>query len=123
MFARNYDWWVLAHLSARTRFCFIPDKLTRWRIHRTSSHFGPAKVPFADMRRYLLAMYDSLLAGEEVRRHEAHASMVRAARDTVSRVDRLARQDRKRLLLLMLRYPLVSFCFLADAALRRVLFA
>ena len=37
---KNYDWWVLGHLSAMAPFYFLPEKLTRWRIHRKSAAYG-----------------------------------------------------------------------------------
>ena len=40
----NFDWWVLAHLSLRTRFYFIPEKLSYWRIHPGSAGYGRVTV-------------------------------------------------------------------------------
>jgi len=120
--ARNFDWWVLAHLSARTRFYFIPEKLTSWRVHRTSSHYGPAKVPFGTLRQYLLALYESLLALDEIRQHAGNSNLVRNARDKLSRFEIAVSAGPNRVIPMVLRNPLISLSFLIDSAMRRLLF-
>ena len=35
-----FDWWCLAHLALSTDFYYLPEKHTRWRIHRGSANYG-----------------------------------------------------------------------------------
>lgn len=64
--ARNCDWWALAHLATRAPFLFLPEKLTRWRIHRASAHYGPAKVPLGEVEGFRRSLHDALSRTPEV---------------------------------------------------------
>lgn len=118
---RNCDWWTLAHLSCSTKFYFIPQKLTRWRIHKTSSHYGPVRLPLRELREYLLSLHDSLLASPEVQARQELRLQVESARRLTARVQPRMLEDRRSLLASMRETPFTSICVLADAALRRLL--
>ena len=53
---RWLDWWVWAQLAQTTRFAFVPEKLTQWRLHGTSQHHRIAPL------KYLLD-YDAMWRG------------------------------------------------------------
>ena len=36
--SRWLDWWIWAQAAQKTTFCFVPVKLTQWRLHRESLH-------------------------------------------------------------------------------------
>lgn len=120
---RNCDWWTLAHMSCSTKFLFIPRKLTRWRIHKTSAHYGPVKVPLGDLQDYLLSLHDSLLAVPEVQARPELRLQVEAARRLAMKLEPRMLEDRRSLLASMRETPFTSVCVLADAALRRLLFS
>lgn len=57
----NYDWWVLAHLSVRTSFYFIPEPLIAWRIHSRSAHYGAmTRKKTLWLQHFLAGLYASL---------------------------------------------------------------
>ncbi|MBI3312626.1 MAG: glycosyltransferase [Candidatus Omnitrophica bacterium] len=59
---KNYDWWVLGHLSVSTLFYFIPEKLTAWRIHSKSSGYGRVgTLALVRLHSFLMKYYESLL--------------------------------------------------------------
>jgi hypothetical protein len=121
--ACNCDWWTLAHASVRARFYFIPETLTSWRIHRTSSNYGPAKVPVRALREYMFAMYDSLLETEEVRANARYREQIERVRTSIQGLEPDMLDERKSLWVSLRRNPVFSLGLLADAALRRVLFS
>ena len=57
----NNDWWVLSHLSAKTKFYMVPEFLCRWRIHRSSLGFGRVDMKLLwKLRGFLVRLYRSL---------------------------------------------------------------
>jgi len=60
-FQGNFDWWVLAHISARAAFYFIPEQLVEWRIHAASAGAGRIDAPrLWKLHRFLQKLYDAL---------------------------------------------------------------
>lgn len=56
-----FDWWVLAHAAAFSDFVYVPERLSRWRIHTASANFGP--ITYARMLRlktFMTHLYASL---------------------------------------------------------------
>ncbi|MCB9800156.1 MAG: glycosyltransferase [Candidatus Omnitrophica bacterium] len=57
---KNFDWWILAHLSLRCRFLFIPEKLVFWRIHKKSTAYGRVnKRALWRFHQFLKSLYRS----------------------------------------------------------------
>jgi glycosyltransferase involved in cell wall biosynthesis len=120
---RCCDWWALAHLSLLAPFAYVPRKLTRWRIHRGSSHYGPVKPPLRELRDYLECLYDSLLAAPAIARRRGFRAAVERARRLAGQLDPRMLDGRRQVLASLRRHPGLSLLVLADAAARRALFS
>ena len=64
---RWLDWWVWAQLAARAPFAFVPEKLTRWRLHPKSWHHKVEPFSYLDDFRRMGQGFRRLFARDLVR--------------------------------------------------------
>ncbi|HNV86597.1 MAG TPA: glycosyltransferase [Candidatus Omnitrophota bacterium] len=58
---KNYDWWILGHISLAGLAYFIPEKPVFWRIHRASACYGPVtRISLGRLFFFLKRYYESL---------------------------------------------------------------
>jgi hypothetical protein len=118
----NCDWWTLAHAAAISEFYFLPEKLTSWRIHRASTHYG-VRAPVGALREYLLSLHDSLLALPALRDRPAERARIERVRRTIERLEPTLLDRRQNFLAGLRQNPSLSLGLAVDALLRRALFS
>lgn len=117
----RFDWWVLGHLSCVTEFCFVPEKLTRWRIHKKSALYGRMGVRairelLVFLKEYSLSL-ESFLSlipdnGQRLRQIAGALGFLRAVEE----------KKRAKALSAVLRNPVTALRFAGFVAARNLLF-
>ena len=67
---RWLDWWVWAQLAALAPFAFVPEKLTRWRLHPKSWHHKVELFSYLEEFRRMGRGFRRLFARELARRRQ-----------------------------------------------------
>ncbi|MBI3306178.1 MAG: glycosyltransferase [Candidatus Omnitrophica bacterium] len=116
---KNFDWWVLGHLSVVTSFYFIPKKLTAWRIHRKSSCYG-CVGPFAlgRLRSFLMIYYQSLLQNMEINSEKREK-----LENAYAFLEAMGERKWGFLYSRMIRYPFETLRFLTFVLFRNLMFS
>ncbi len=115
---KNFDWWVLAHLAAVTRFCFIPRRLTRWRIHPQSAAYGRITLKSLHaLSVFLVACYRSLM-----RREDFKPACEKKMRARFYLIRAFQKNKKSYVLFKLLRFPVSTLRFLIHILLRNCLF-
>lgn len=87
---RNLDWWILGHLSLRSRFCFMREKLVLWRIHPGSACYGKvSKMALGRLYHFLNDYYRSLkrsLGWAQAAEREKNEALLDGAIDFLQRI-------------------------------------
>lgn len=65
---RWLDWWVWAQLAALAPFAFVPEKLTRWRLHPKSWHHKVEIFSYLEEFRRMGRGFRRLFASDLARR-------------------------------------------------------
>ncbi|MFZ5802790.1 MAG: glycosyltransferase family 2 protein [Candidatus Omnitrophota bacterium] len=121
----NLDWWLLAHLSLKTRFVYLPEKLWQWRIHPQSlGYHRVSSFSLWRLHRDLMALCESLLAHLPHQATEDKA--LERKRQAIERGLRFHRHLRGRdfeaVARSLLRHPLRTLRFLSYVVLKNLLF-
>ncbi len=123
-FQRNLDWWILAHLSTRTLFYFLPEPLSLWRIHRASAGYGRIRLTTLwRLHHFLVKLYQSVgqMLGQE--RLQAEASQMQFKIDSALNFQNMIQAKRVSLLLAKIfLHPLAFLRFMTYVILRNLLF-
>jgi len=120
---RNYDWWILGHLSLKGAAYFIPEKLVFWRIHRASACYGRVtKVTlgrlFLFLNRYYRSLEKELLRIEDIGGGEKAGKIRRA----ISFLENIKNQKQYRFAKEFILRPFETGKFLGYLFLRNLLF-
>jgi len=120
---RNYDWWILGHLSLKGAAYFIPEKLFFWRIHRASACYGRVtKITlgrlFFFLNRYYRSLEKELLRIEDVGGGEKTKKIRRA----ISFLENIKNRKQYRFAKEFILRPLETGRFLGYLFLRNLLF-
>lgn len=121
---KNFDWWMLGHLSLETLFYFLPSPLTRWRIHRASAAYGGVnRITLGRLHAYLRDYYGSLLGIlSGVSRKTAETKVNRLERG-LRFLALISRRDRGAVLARILSHPAAFLRFLGFVLLKNLCFS
>ena len=92
---RWLDWWIWAQLSALAPFAFVPEKLTRWRLHPKSWHHKVEIFSYLEEYRRMGRGFRRLFARELARRGQWGALAFLLLPATVRLAARLALTTRE----------------------------
>ncbi len=124
-FQRNLDWWILAHLSTRTLFYFLPEPLSLWRIHRASAGYGRIRLTTLwRLHHFLVKLYQSVGQMLKQERLQAEAFQMQFEIDSALNFQNMIQaRSIPSFLAKIFLHPLALLRFMTHVILRNFLFA
>lgn len=120
--SRSFDWWVLAHCSLYTHFYFVPEHLCDWRIHKGSAGYGRVTLKTLwRLHRFLMILYASLERTLKTAGNIQNSEICQSLDRGLAFQNILERRQFERLVLKILRHPIMTLRFLSYVMLKNFL--